>query len=95
MQHLTTQNLILAGVFAHLFLTLSRSIWRRPKQQAQIDAIERKVDGVVSTAQQILPVVQTLNRKTFTTVGGAMSAAEGLSLALYPVPGDKPAGGVS
>ncbi len=95
--YLTTQNLILAGVFAHLFLALSRSIWKRPAQQAQINAIESKVDSTVSTVQQILPVVQTLNRKTFTTTTGLLGVGEELSQALNPLPGDKPAapGGAS
>lgn len=86
MFHVSTQNLILVGVFAHLLLALSKAVFRNPRQQAQIDRLDSKVDGVLTTVQQVLPVVQTINRRTFSTVGGVLGVGEELSAALHPLP---------
>ena len=45
--HIDTQFLIAAGVGLHLLAALAKAVWKTPKQQAQIDAIERKVDTVL------------------------------------------------
>ncbi len=50
-----TQTLILVGVAVHLLAAGAKALFHTPKRQAQIDAIERKVDevlGQVKTAAQ-------------------------------------------
>jgi hypothetical protein len=55
MLHVTTTNLLLVGVFAHLLLSAAKMLFKTPKQQAQIDTIETKVDTVLSQVEQIAP----------------------------------------
>ena len=86
MFHFSTQNLILVGVFAHLMLALGKSVFKAPQQQAQLDHVSAKLDSVLSAAQQVLPIVQGLNRKSFSTPLAAISTVEELSLALHPLP---------
>ncbi len=45
--HIDPQTLIAVGVGAHLLAALAKSLFRSPRRQAQIDAIERKVDEVL------------------------------------------------
>ncbi len=45
--HIDPQTLIAAGVAVHLLAALAKTLFRTPKRQAQIDAIERKVDEVL------------------------------------------------
>lgn len=47
--HFDPQTVIAAGVAAHLLLFIAKALFRSPKRQAQIDAIERKVDEVLAT----------------------------------------------
>ncbi len=47
--HIDSQTLIAAGVAAHLLAFIARTLFHSPKRQAQIDAIERKVDEVLAT----------------------------------------------
>lgn len=49
--HFDTQTAIALGVGAHLLAALAKALWRTPKQQAQIDAIERKIDAVLGQGQ--------------------------------------------
>lgn len=48
---ISTQDLILVGVGLHLLAALGRALIKAPKRQAQIDAIEAKIDGVLTTLQ--------------------------------------------
>lgn len=45
--HIDTQTLIAAGVGLHLLAALARAFFKAPKQQAQISAIETKVDDIL------------------------------------------------
>jgi hypothetical protein len=56
--HFSSQNLLLVGVFAHLLLSASKLVFKSPRQQAQIDTIEGKVDTAITVAQQVVPAVQ-------------------------------------
>lgn len=49
--HVSTQDLILVGVALHLLAALGKTLFKSPKRQAQIDAIEAKVDGVLDQLQ--------------------------------------------
>ena len=53
--HIDAQTLIAAGVVAHLLAALAKTLFRTPKRQAQIDAIERKVDEVLGEVKGTLP----------------------------------------
>jgi len=44
--HFDTQTLIAVGVALHLLAALAKTLLKSPQRQAQIDAIEQKVDGV-------------------------------------------------
>jgi hypothetical protein len=46
--HFDLNTLIAIGVGAHLLGALAKTIFHAPKQQAQIDAIEAKVNTVVT-----------------------------------------------
>lgn len=46
--HIDLQSLVAAGVGLHLLGALAKTVWRSPRRQAQIDAIERKVDELLS-----------------------------------------------
>ena len=45
---LDANHLVTYGVLAQLVLTLAHSLVRSPRRQAQLDAIEQKVEGVLS-----------------------------------------------
>ncbi len=45
--HIDAQTVIAAGVATHLLAALAKTLFRTPRRQAQIDAIERKVDEVL------------------------------------------------
>ncbi len=45
--HIDTQTLIAAVVGFHLLAAAARAIFRAPRQQAQISAIETKVDDIL------------------------------------------------
>ena len=45
--HFDTQTWIALGVGAHLVGALAKTLFHTPKQQAQIDAIENKVEAVL------------------------------------------------
>ncbi len=49
--HIDLQLLTALGVGAHLLAALVKALWKSPKRQAQVDAIERKVDGVLGALQ--------------------------------------------
>ena len=48
-------NLILAGVLTHLLAGLGKALFKAPKQQAQIDSIEGKVDAVIAAISPAAP----------------------------------------
>ena len=50
--HIDTQFLIAVGVGAHLLAAIAKTLWKSPQRQAQVDAIERKVDAVLGVLQQ-------------------------------------------
>ena len=45
--HLDTQTLIAAGVGLHLLAALAKTLFKTPRQQAQISTIETKVDEIL------------------------------------------------
>lgn len=45
--HIDLQTLVALGVGLHLLGALAKAIWKAPRRQAQIDAIERKVDDLL------------------------------------------------
>ncbi len=45
--HIDTQTVIAALVGFHLLAALARAFFKAPKQQAQISAIETKVDDIL------------------------------------------------
>ena len=47
--HFDPQTLIAVGVGIHLLAALGKAVFKSPQRQAQIDAIERKVDEVLGT----------------------------------------------
>lgn len=49
--HIDLQLLVALGVGAHLLAALAKTLWKTPKRQAQVDAIERKVDAVLGALQ--------------------------------------------
>ncbi len=51
--HIDTQLLIAVGVGTHLLAALARAIWRTPQRQAQVDAIERKVDDILGALKGV------------------------------------------
>ena len=52
--HIDPQTVIAVGVAAHLLGALAKTLFHTPKQQAQIDAIERKVDEVLGEVKASL-----------------------------------------
>ncbi len=50
--HIDLQLFIAAGVAAHLLAALAKTLWKSPQRQAQVDAIEAKVDSVLAALQQ-------------------------------------------
>ena len=48
-------SLILAGVLTHLLAGLGKALFKAPKQQAQIDSIEGKVDAVINQVATLAP----------------------------------------
>ena len=46
--HIDPQTLIAVGVAVHLLAALGKAVFKSPQRQAQINAIERKVDEVLS-----------------------------------------------
>ncbi len=50
--HIDLQLLIAVGVGAHLLAALAKTLWKSPQRQAQVDAIETKVDAVLAALQQ-------------------------------------------
>ena len=53
--HVDPQTLIAAGVAAHLLAFIAKALFRSPRRQAQIDAIERKVDEVLGEMRATVP----------------------------------------
>jgi len=49
--HFDTQTWIALGVGAHLIGALARTIFHTPKQKAQIDAIEGKLETILRQVQ--------------------------------------------
>jgi len=49
--HIDLQFLIAAGVGVHLLAALAKTPWKTPQRQAQVDAIETKVDAVLAALQ--------------------------------------------
>ena len=46
--HVDPQTIIAIGVVSHLLAALAKTIWKTPQRQAQIDAIESKVDALLA-----------------------------------------------
>ena len=78
MHHISTQDLILAGVALHLLAGLAKIVFVKPAQQAKIDAIDAKVGAVLDAITAALPVVAAVSRPA--------ADPEGTSLALNPLP---------
>ena len=51
--HIDLQLLIAAGVGTHLLAALAKTLWKTPQRQAQVDAIEAKVDAVLAALQAV------------------------------------------
>ena len=51
LMHIDTQFFIAVGVGAHLLAALAKTLWKTPQRQAQVDAIEAKVDALLSALQ--------------------------------------------
>jgi hypothetical protein len=45
--HIDPQTLAAVGVGVHLLAALAKTLFRTPKRQAQIDAIEQKVEAIL------------------------------------------------
>ena len=45
--HLDLQTVIAAGVTLHLLAAFAKALFKTPRQQAQISAIETKVDDIL------------------------------------------------
>ena len=50
--HIDLQFLAVLGIGAHLLASMAKTIWKTPQRQAQVDAIERKVDAVLGALGQ-------------------------------------------
>ncbi len=50
--HIDLQFLIAVRVGMHLLAALAKTLWKSPQRQAQVDAIEAKVDSVLAALQQ-------------------------------------------
>ena len=50
--HIDLQLLVALGVGAHLLAALAKTLWKTPQRQAQVDAIERKLDSVLGALQE-------------------------------------------
>ena len=63
---LNEQTWLLVGVFAHLVAAIAKALVHTPRQQAQIDSIETKLDAVIAqVAQAATQVAQaTTERNT-------------------------------
>ena len=75
------QSLILAGVVVHLVASAAKALVKSPKQKAQIDAIEGKVDDVLTQVSRAVP---TLGQAILPAA--AASEPPPLSLALQSLP---------
>ena len=53
--HIDPQTLIAVGVGVHLLAALAKALFHTPRRQAQIDAIERKVDAVLGQVKTTAP----------------------------------------
>ncbi len=51
--HIDAQTLIAAGVGIHLLAALGKTLFKSPQRQAQIDAIERKVEAILGEMQAV------------------------------------------
>ncbi len=51
--HIDLQLLIAAGVGTHLLAALAKTLLKTPQRQAQVDAIEAKVDAVLAALQAV------------------------------------------
>ncbi len=49
--HIDLQFLVALGVGTHLLASLAKTLWKTPQRQAQVDAIESKVDAVLGALQ--------------------------------------------
>ena len=49
--HIDLQFLIAVGVGSHLLAALAKTVWKTPQRQAQVDAIESKLDAVLGALQ--------------------------------------------
>ena len=45
--HIDLRFLIAVSVGSHLLATVAKALWKSPKQQAQVDSIEHKVDDIL------------------------------------------------
>ena len=52
--HIDAQTVIAAGVIVHMLAAVAKALFRTPGQQAQVDAIERKVDEVLGEVKGTL-----------------------------------------
>ncbi len=52
--HIDLQGLVALGVGLHLLAALAKAIWKTPLRQAQIDAIEKKVDDILTEMKGVL-----------------------------------------
>jgi len=77
----TSQNLILAGVGVSLLGSAARAVFTKPRQRAQINAIEAKVDLVLNQVSQVLPAT----RDSLRASNRAAASSSDLSLALSPL----------
>lgn len=50
--HIDAQTLTAIGVGAHLLAALLKTVLKAPKRQAQVDAIERKVDEMLGALNE-------------------------------------------
>ena len=76
------QSLILAGVVVHLVASAAKALVKSPKQKAQINAIEAKVDDVLTQVSRSVPtLVQAILPPTLPA-----SEPPPLSLALQSLP---------
>lgn len=50
--HIDLQLLVALGVGTHLLAALAKMLWKAPKRQAQVDAIEQKIEAVLGALQQ-------------------------------------------
>ena len=51
--HIDLQGLVAAGVGVHLLAALAKAIWKTPQKQAQIDAIEQKLNDILTQVKGV------------------------------------------